>query len=385
MRKGQGKYGHPIGALFDLHDGRKVAGQVTLEGGELFQNTAKLSDDSSLSVPIGSSLYGMSEHGMVSLLDCHGSNLATTRWDASAFFRCDLSFRYVLFGRQHLHPEDKAIMGIQFTFDEIDAILSNQGFDAFGHILDPDDEIIDAIERCGPDYQADSFRKDGSAMVSYFTGKYELLPKTETVLGTIQAARSLHIDAVSPNMKEVPYMSIDFDDDPTTLGEALGKMRIVRQFCAWMIGYTPRWRDVRVFTSKLVDGDYRKNDSGHPDNGLEVFGPTERRGGDGDRSDITWQDVLIDASRDPDHFANVMTQWLERNSDSRRRSANNRFFGSMSGMAKKTVEDGICSAPIFSTCFLLPTNRRNPQSRKTSMRPWEKLARRSNGSRRGRG
>ena len=108
---------------------------------------------------------------------------------------------------------------------------------AFGLIHNPDDEIVDAILRKRPDYlHGDLVR--GQAMVSYFTGDYELLPRTQTVLGTISASRIVHTGSLGP-VNDTPYITIDFDDAPTTVEGAWGKMREVRQFFAWMMGYAP--------------------------------------------------------------------------------------------------------------------------------------------------
>ena len=351
MTTGHDKH-RPFGILVDLANGRTVAGQISLRGRRLVRNTAHLYDTESFSVPGGSSLYGASKDGRVSLLDCHVHRRTDTRRSDSAFFHRDLSFRYALFGTHHLHPEDKTIHSIQFTFAEIDAILSNRGFDAFGQMLDPHADVLAAIERNSPEHRRPIFRNDGSPMVAYFTGKHELLPKTDTVLGTISAARTLRIDHRSSTMEEAPYMAIDFDDDPTTLEDAFEKMRMVRQFCAWIIGCVPEWKDVRVFTSKVTDEGYRMCDHGYPDTGLQVFGPMERTGGDSEGSD--WLHTLIDAAADPDDFVRVMKNWLERNGDTERQRANTRFFGSLPGMSKKTIEDGICSAA--NTFDLLPSS-----------------------------
>ena len=348
------RFRHPFGALLDLGDGREVAGQINLSERELGDNAATLYDNDDFTVQAGSSLYGTCQYGMVSLLECYHRSRIVTRRSSGPFFRSDLSFRYALFGTRHLRPEDRTIRSIHFTFAEIDAILSNRRFDAFGQVLDPHDEIIGAIERNRPDHHTGSFRTDGSAMVFYFTGKHELLPKTATQLGAISAARTLHIDAASPAVEDVPYITIDFDDHPTTLADAFQKMMIVRQFCAWMIGYTPKWKDVRIFTGELVDGSYRTREGGYPDNGLEVFAPVGFRGDEPESSNGSWPDALIDASQEPDHFMTVMKVWLERNSDPRRMRANNRFFGSISGMPKRTVEDGICAAA--NTFDLLPSS-----------------------------
>ncbi len=351
MRTRRLRYRHPFGVLLDLGDGREISGQINLSE-HLGDNAASLYDKDDFTVQRGSSLCGTCQYGMVSLLDCYPRNRVVTQQGSAPFFRSDLSFRYAVFGTRHLCPEERTIRSIHFTFAEIDAILSNRRFDAFGQLLDPHDDIIDAIERNRPDHQTGSFRKNGSAMVFYFTGKHELLPQTPTPLGAISATRTLHIDAASPTVEDVPYITIDFDDHPATLAGAFQKMMIVRQFCAWMIGYTPRWKDVRVFTGELVDGAYRTREEGHPDTGLEVFAPMRVGGDESEGNNGSWPDALIDASQDPDHFMAVMKVWLERNSDPQRMRANNRFFGSMSGMPKRTVEDGICAAA--NTFDLLP-------------------------------
>ena len=176
------------------------------------------------------------------------------------------------------------------------------------------------------------------AMVSYFTGNYELLPRTRTVLGTVAASRIVHTSSFG-TVNDTPYISIDFDDAPTTVEGAWGKMREVRQFFAWMMGYAPAWKDVVVFTSSSNDDAHRVD--GHLDRGFEAFGPSE------------WQEVsesdrdygtLIDASQHAEHFMAVMGKWLERNRDGRRRSANIRYFGSLQGMNRRVMEDGIVSA-----------------------------------------
>ena len=354
MRQGAQGNGQAVAAVFDLGEGRKLAGQITLRRGKLFESTAKLCDDEFFSVPDGSALQGVSEKGKVSLLGCSRGHPRSTWHGDVTIFRSDVSFAYALFGNQHLTLADTVIKGIQFTFEEIDAILTNTGFDTFGHIDRPDDELIDVIERKRPDFQKGDLSRDGSAMVSYFTGKFNVLPKTETALGTIRTSRALYTDAVGREMKDKPYVTIDFDDQPATLDVAFGKMRAVRQFFAWIIGYAPRWEDVRVFTSNRVEAGCRVDDSGHPDRGLEVFSPIEWRSAYYDNDNNFQGDATIDASLEPDRFADVMKKWLERDVDAKRRSANARFFGSMPGMVKKTVEDGICAAA--NTFDLLPTS-----------------------------
>ena len=126
----------------------------------------------------------------------------------------------------------------------------NDRFERFGHLHDPDEAILNAIERTRPDYLKGKLVK-GKAMVSYFTGDWDFLPRFRTVLGTVHVERSMQVDFFGRSMEDTPRITVDFDDDPTTLEGAWEKMREIRQFFAWMMGYVPRWKDVLVFVSPL--------------------------------------------------------------------------------------------------------------------------------------
>lgn len=347
MLRGDDKYKRPIGVVFDAGQGRRIAGQIKLKKGDLFDsNVVSLADDEFMHVADGGSLHGVSEAGKVSVIDCvRGGILSATRWADFEVHHGDISFRYALFGRRHVAMDELCIRGIQFTLEGAEAsVFMHDKFERFGHLQDPDESILDAIERTRPEYLKGEFVK-GQAMVSYFTGNWDFLPRFETVLGTVHVKRSIQADLFGRGMRDAPRITVDFDDDPTTLQGAWDKMREVRQFFAWMMGYVPGWKNVVVFTSQLDENDSRRSTDGS----LEVFGPNE------------WRDVpegarqcgtLIDASRHPHHFMDVLQKWLERNGNSKRKSANARFSGCLPGATGRVIEDGIVSAA--NTFDLLP-------------------------------
>lgn len=312
-------------------------------------------EDSFFHVGDGKSLCGISEAGKVSLLDCvSGGVLGSTHRDDFTIHHGDVSFRYALFGRDHVAPDQERIHGMRFKLEGVEkSVFMHAGIDSFGCIHEPHEEILDAILRNRPDYLKGKFVK-GQAMVSYFTGSYELLPRTQTVLGTISASRIVNVDRFGTSERP-PYIVIDFDDEPTTVEGAWRKMREVRQFFAWIMGYAPAWSDVVVFTSSRNDNGRRVGENGRPDEGLEVFGPNEWK--DAPSSDRHYG-TLIDASQHAEHFMAVMGTWLERNRDGRRRSANARYFGSLQGMNSRVLEDGIVSAA--NTFDLLPSADKPP-------------------------
>ena len=294
----------------------------------------------------GASLHGISEAGKVSLLDCvRGGALGSIGGEDFQIHRGDVSFRYALFGKRHVTADEKCIRGIQFTLEGVESsVFVDDKFERFGHIHDPDPEILDAIRRKRPDYLKGDFVK-GQAMVSYFTGDWDVLPRFETVLGTMHIWRSMHFDFFGHSMQDKLRISVDFDNDPITLGDAWEKIREVRQFFAWMMGYAPGWKDILVFTSQRDEEGFREDPNGE----FELFGPKEWKEVP---KDSMWFGTLIHASRNSTHFAEVMTNWLERNADGRRRNANTRFFGSLWGASGRVLEDAIVSAA--NTFDLLP-------------------------------
>ena len=347
MMRGDDKYKHPIGALFDVGDGRRLAGHLKLKRGDLLDsNIVSLVGDEIVHIRNGGSLHGDSVAGKISLLDCV-SGVMTGGPGCGDFTipHGDICFRYALFGTRHVAADENCIRGIEFTLEGVESsVFTQDKFERFGHLREPDDEILDAIERKRPDFLPGDFVK-GQAMVSYFTGRWDYLRRFKTVLGTVHVGRSMQFDIFGRGMEDTPRLAIDFDDDPKTLEGAWEKMREVRQFFAWMMGYAPAWKDVVAFTSELKEDGFRDYRNGH----LEVFGPNE------------WKEVpenarrcgpLIDASGNPEHFVQVMGKWLERNADPKRKKANMRFFGSIQGMSSRVMEDGIVSAA--NTFDLLP-------------------------------
>ena len=350
------KYASPIGAVFHAGQGAKVTGQINLRRAGLFDSVVvSIYENSLFNVDDGKSLYGISEAGKVSLLDCvNGGELGSTHWGDFTIHHGDVSFRYALFGRDHVAPDQERIRGMRFKLEGVEkSVFMRAGIDSFGCIHDPHEEILDAILRNSPDCLKGEFVK-GQAMVSYFTGSYELLPRTQTVLGTISASRVVNVDRFGTS-EGPPYIVIDFDDEPTTVEGAWRKMREVRQFFAWIMGYAPAWSDVVVFTSSCNDDGHRVGENERPDEGLEAFGPNEWK--DAPSSDRHYG-TLIDASQHAEHFMAVMGTWLERNHDRRRKSANARYFGSLQGMNRRGLTDGIVSAA--NTYDLLPSSDKPP-------------------------
>ena len=236
------------------------------------------------------------------------------------------------------------IWGIQFTLERTESsVFAHDMHDKFGILLDPDAAILDAIESKRPDYLKGRFVK-GKAWVSYFTGDWDVLPRFDTVLGTVRVGRSMQLDTFGRTVGHTQHITVAFGA-PTTLEDAWEKMREIRQFFGWMMGYAPGWKDVFVITSQPDEHGVWEDANSH----IEVFGPNEWRKVPDEAKQCG---TLIDASEHPDHFMEVMKKWLKRNSCAERKSANARFFSCFPGISSRAIEDGIVSAA--NTFDLLP-------------------------------
>ena len=269
---------------------------------------------------------------------------------------------YAVFGNEYLKRNDPVIRGIRFAFHDFHAMLglASVGYHAFGSIVDPDPRILEAIDRHKPTH-APAVSEHDSPWLFYFTGEHDILPPAQTVLGAITVLRDLHVTMSSgTNASDIPYVNIDFDDDPVTIDGAVAKMNTVRQFFAWIVGYAPTWNDVQVFKGKKIPQEYhRVNDNGNPDPGFDVF--TSYFGGTtSQRTTPSGGHTLISPLGQSDHFMDVMTNWLARNRD--RARANRTFFASTRGMFTTVLEDRICaSANVFDQ--LPVSDRRNKRAK----------------------
>lgn len=331
-------YGKPLPATFQVKsfpsdESREVSGYILLNKGGYHASKAVLMSNEPFRIPgaydiSGADMMGICRAKQMSLLHCSGAEFSEgirRVEDPDRYVpEGEVTFMYAAFGEHHLRRDDQVIQGIRFTFDHADAMLSNLGYDAFGTLLHPRREVLDAIQQ---QVKADEFLRglphDFSheyAQVRYFTGKHTLFPDTHTVLGTVGASRGVSLWGRKRSAQEdYPYITIDFDD-PVTLHEAFQRMRLVRQFFTWMTGFAPRWSDVHVSISEEDDQD------------TFVHSPVEWDETQDDRNPARHRNMLIDPSREPNKFSEVLSAWLKRNACLKRGVANTAFFHSMPGM-----------------------------------------------------
>ena len=338
-KHGENPFGESIGAKFDLGNKRHLYGRITLsnERGS-YASTTKIFDsitifdDRRFDFPPGSNLHGVSEKGKVSLISCHRGD---ARFDSTTM-SCTVKSQYAVFGNDHLPRHDPVIREVQFGFEDLHTVFDHHGGrDAFGLIVYPDHRIVEAINKYKPDY-VPSIGEYKHPWVSYFSGKFDLLPTTQTVLGSVSAQRYLYSSTSSGiSISDIPCITIEFGDEPVTLDDAVDKMNTVRRFFAWIIGYAPKFTNVRMFTGdKPSEGEY--------DPGFDVF--MSNRGGTTGREKLGGS-ILVSASQ-PEYFMRVMENWLERNNE-RLQTNPHVLFSDARNVHHRHRRQNVCSSQCF--------------------------------------
>ena len=259
---------------------------------------------------------------------------------------------YAVFGNSYLHQHDSVIRRVQFGFEDIHTMFGRRGGDAFGDIAFPDRRIVDAIEQYKPDYAPSIIEQDKS-MVLYFTGKFDLLPTTQTDIGVVSANRGLitQTSVGGISIDDYPRIEIEFGDDHVTLDVAVGHVFKVRQFFAWMLGYAPKLSKVAVFAHDDPDNPYES---------LDVF--LSHSGGTTHSEYQFGGSMLISPTEHAHHFMDVMKRWIRRSHELTR--ANDMFSSMMRGMSTTVLENRMCDAAnVFS---LLPDKHQRSTLVKTA-------------------
>lgn len=281
----------------------------------------------------------------VTLFDCSDSGHATTSNEHTEGHEGHVIFRLAAIGDgRHIGQDEEAVVSATFTFDEIASVFSDT-MQEFGMFFNPDKELLEVLEGKKPEWFRGRFADH--PLVTFFTGEYTILPKTETSIGSVRINRELSHGMSGLGMKERPSVSIDFDR-PLTVEEAYDRVRMLRYFFGLLIGYVPTLTEVRAATGFGDDGTY-------PDYDLELHSPGEYAIG---RRSLTRRrigpGILASPSVDKEEFARVMKGWFSRNEDAERRGANWQFLGFFK---KQTfsIDRHVAAANIFT---LLPKSDR---------------------------
>lgn len=318
---------------FTISAGTEVYGELTLAGAKTSLYLHDKEFFNTHAIP-GQCVKGvLHDLAKVSLIQCiTTSGTGSGRRGDESYHFANIFPHFVAYGDHHIDPNEKTITEVHFVVDDATTLFYD--FDAFGILLDAKPYIeqiahANALPReikTGPDPQ-----------ILYFTGKREIFT-ANTVMGRISAVHSPSHNLGGPNgvhLKNTIFVTITFKeavtfDDATFhtltllryLGMLAGRPQNLLKFNL-RIGSDPEsFVFLRVYWSLPP-----KRDPSHEENRPH---PAE---------------VLLDAVRQPEQFARVLTNWLER--QQAWHDARLRFSNSFAEQQSYSIERLIGSANMF--------------------------------------
>ena len=218
---------------------------------------------------------------------------------------------FILEGLAHIDPLEENISQISFGLEHGSALFYD--FDAFGSVEDgkPIMELIASTQKSTRKIEIGEYPS-----VVYFNGKFKIL-ETDTALGRMSVGHNPSWSVGGPegiSIKDFISVRVDFSE-PIKFDEAINRLVRLLRFLELVIG---RPQGLQRLTIKLH----------HPTDNVRLdvhwsHGPGRSSHKEVDSQGPQPGDILLDAIRRPEEFAEVTRNWLE--SDFERRDARQRF------------------------------------------------------------
>lgn len=323
---------------FTISANRALSGELRVAGRE---SLLVLHDDDFFHVGnepnlcVTGRLHDLVKVTLVNCVKVSGTS-TSTRGDARSY-SAELFPHFVLVGRNHLNPDDRAIRSIDFTLE--DAVTLFYDFDAFGSVIDPA-PLIQSIVR------ANNFgrpvRIGSDPQIAYFAGE-RLIANVQTALGRIRVEHRPHWTAGGPRGVRIDnevWLRL-LPDEPIDFHEAIERTLRLLRFLELVAGRPQSLPLLRITISDSIPPDVLEvHWSHHPLRSAEhesSFGGPHPR------------DLPLDPIGQSAEFANVLAGWLA--ADSERHAARSRFHDSFALQSYYTVDRLIGAANSFD---LLP-------------------------------
>ena len=234
----------------------------------------------------------------VSLIDC--LKLTSGRRFGEGHFSHSVEFfpHYAIVGSQCFSYSDEFISNVSIVVDDATTLFCDRWSFGSEIIKSNDMEKLRSLE---------SFKKVPfeyeSPIVGYFTGKREIF-SAQTVIGAVSAWNLPGISLGGPagvHIRNKITVDLDFAT-PVNISELEIRIGKMLRFLEIIVGRPQNLLEVKI---SHINGDRHESSS--------VFLNMHRGVGRGlENDDRGFYDILIDAVREPDEFASLMSAWLRR-------------------------------------------------------------------------
>jgi len=120
--------------VFTISPGRDLYGELTLAGPKSRLYLRDKNFFSAHAIPDGCLKGVLHNLTKVTLIGCLSPGPGTVSYGDERYHFADLFPHYVIYGHQHIGPDEKKIAGTQFVVDDATTLFYD--FDAFGFVLD---------------------------------------------------------------------------------------------------------------------------------------------------------------------------------------------------------------------------------------------------------
>ena len=318
---------------FTVSPGKDIYGELTFSG---HRTSLYLRDESAFSTRAIANEYikgCLHDLTKVSLLRCiTTSGPGSARQGDESYHFATVFPHFIVYGNDHLAPDDKAIVEVHFAIDDASTLFYD--FDAFGFVIDAR-PFIDTIARANA--LPRTIETGPSPAILYFTGKTEIF-STDTALGRVSASHHPSHDLGGPGgvrLTNTILVKIVFDE-PMLFEESIRHTLTLLRFLELLVGRPQNILKMGVRT---------KSDKERPVFLNVYWSMRPKREPSREEEKPHPADVLLDAIRKPEEFSRVLANWLKRHHSWR--SARAQFAGSFAQQNRYDADRLVACANMF--------------------------------------
>lgn len=323
-----------MSGAFTIAAGTEVQGDLSLSGPKTTLDLHSKDFFNTNNIPDRCILGALHDRTKVSLIDCitlQGPGSGSRGDEHYSFSR--IFPHFVVFGDEHITPSHKKITSVSFQVDDAATLFYDIG--AFSTVTDASSYMARLAEE--EHERGQNVVVGDHPMLFYFTGKNEIF-KADTALGTIRAEHRPSYTIPGPRgirLDNNIYVDIAFRD-MVIISEAITAIHSVLRFIEIIAG---RPQTVLRLVLEIPGSQNRPSI-------LDVYwsmSPSR----DGDASERLPQpdDLPIQAAQAPEYFANVLTNWLAKESEMR--NARFRFSSGFALQNQYTIDRLVGAANMF--------------------------------------
>jgi ApeA N-terminal domain 1 len=329
------------GGKFKILTDKEIYGELTFAG----RNTSLyIRDDDFLSLEQYNRYIQGILHNLTraTLVNCFSTNTGASARGNEGFHHANIFPYFIILGSRKVDPDENIITEIEFVVDDASALFPD--YTAFSSLIDARPFMEEIVRAKYSQMGLECDIPIGShPTILYFTGKSEIFT-ANTLLGKISASHRPSHTSGGPNgvqIKNTIFLSIVLKE-AINFGECVARTLTLLEYLGMLVGRPQNLLKHRI----------RIQSEGTRPVFLNVYWsmPPRRLPFENGKPPC-YIDILLNAVREPQVFAQVLEKWLMR--DQSWEDARGRFFNSFSQQESYPIDRLIGAANMFD---ILPSS-----------------------------